>query len=197
MKYCFYIYKYVANLRYFTKGIYKKRSNSAPRYSNLLILLCIYGLMPGSAVSMDLQYLLKQDPVLQPLAKEAACIVNVTRYYQLNLGQFLAILRTEGGRTGTRSLNKNGTYDYGPAQINSTWIHRFRKRGIHVTDDLLQNNACFNLYVSGWIQRYEMDRAPDYWTGVARYHSRDTKLQKIYLQKVYHNWHYIAKLAKR
>ena len=166
--------------------------------ANYLILLSIIlvSYLPGSVAGADLHNILSRDPVLRPLATEARCIVSVTRYYKLDLGQFLAIIRTERGKVGSRSLNKNGTYDYGPAQINSTWIHRFRKRGIQVTDDLLQNHACYNLYVSGWIQRSELDRDPNYWIGVARYHSRNPKLQKAYLQKVVQNWRHIADLAK-
>ncbi|PKM46955.1 MAG: hypothetical protein CVV05_00635 [Gammaproteobacteria bacterium HGW-Gammaproteobacteria-1] len=94
-------------------------------------------------------------------------------------------------------MNKNGTADFGPAQINSTWIRRFRDRGIPASADLLENHVCFNLYASGWILRYELDRAPDFWTGVGNYHSHTPEYNRSYIKRVRANWDAIYSLATR
>jgi len=139
--------------------------------------------------------LLRRDSVLSPLAGHARCLSGVVRQFDLYPTQlYLAVLRTEGGRPGQARRNANGTWDYGPAQINSSWIPRLRRRGLPASDATLRHNTCFNLYVSGWILRRELDGAPDLWTGLVRYHSRTPTYQQRYLQRILDSWSALSRL---
>jgi len=151
--------------------------------------------MAMPTVIMDIPTLLARDKRLAHLRSHAHCVQEAVSYYKHDPGLFLAILRTENGRAGARSMNKNGTADFGPAQINSRWIRQFRERGIPASVDLLENHVCFNLYASGWILRYELDRAPDFWTGVGNYHSRTPEHHRRYIKLVHSNWDEIYRLA--
>ena len=142
--------------------------------------------------------LLRRDTVLHPLAGHARCVSGVVRHFDLYPTQlYLAVLRTEGGRPGQARRNGNGTWDYGPAQINSSWIPRLRRRGLPASATTLRHNTCFNLYVSGWILRRELDAAPDLWTGLLRYHSRTPVYQHRYLQRILDNWAALSRLRRR
>jgi len=138
---------------------------------------------------------LRRDPILRPLAPHARCLSGVVRRFDLYPTQlYLAVLRTEGGRPGMARSNTNGSWDFGPGQINSSWIPRLRKRGLPASAATLRHNTCFNLYVSGWILRYELDDAPDLWTGLMRYHSRTPAYQRRYLQRILDNWSALSRL---
>lgn len=148
-----------------------------------------------AAAELGIATIIERDTALRRAGIDASCVLDVASHYRLDVGLLLSIVRTEGGRVGERSFNKNGTADFGPAQINSTWIRRFRERGIPASVELLENNACFNLFASGWILRYEIDRAPDIWTGIGNYHSRTKKHHQRYIKNVHANWLEIYRLA--
>ena len=118
--------------------------------------------------------------------RRATCMAQSAAAYKLPLVLLQAIAKTEGGSTGTVSRNKNGSVDMGVMQVNSIHLqsapHNFLARG--VTASQLINDDCVNIAAGASILRYEIDRAPDFWTGVARYHSRTPHFAAIYLAKV-------------
>ncbi len=49
------------------------------------------------------------------------CINQAAITYHVPATLILSVLAIENGTAGLASLNKNGTIDYGPMQINSIW----------------------------------------------------------------------------
>lgn len=68
--------------------------------------------------------------------------------------------------------NRDGSRDHGVMQHNDFWV-RFFNRNYGVTADQLANNACLSIRGAGYVLRYEINRAGDFWKGVGRYHSPD------------------------
>lgn len=167
--------------------------------ARLLIAVCT-ALLTSLSQANEVRWLsgvVRSDTVLNQLQNEEECLINVTRRFELDLGLFLAVLRTEGAKTNFSRWNTNNTKDYGPAQINSVWIKRFRQFGIPANSYLLKHHTCFNLTAGAWILRYEMDRAKSFWDGVGHYHSRTPHLKKAYIRRVYNNWQTIMKIARQ
>lgn len=56
-----------------------------------------------------------------------ACMVQAARDYSLPLRGLIAVWLTESGSgEPLKSLNKNGTVDHGPFQINTVWANRLQ-----------------------------------------------------------------------
>jgi soluble lytic murein transglycosylase-like protein len=94
----------------------------------------------------------------------------------------IAILHTERGKNGEIQKNKNGTYDIGPMQINSSWLPELKKYGI--TRDNLQFNPCVNVKVGAWIAAKFIAHENDLLTGVGDYNSHTKKFNQSYYQHV-------------
>lgn len=110
------------------------------------------------------------------------CVLSAAARYAIPLQVFQAVLRTEGGWTGLRKRNSNGSYDMGPAQINTIHLPELRQYGI--TESALINDTCTNLHVAAYRIRSEINRTGDFWRGIGNYHSRTPKYHQIYLSKV-------------
>ncbi|MEJ7745243.1 MAG: transglycosylase SLT domain-containing protein [Luteimonas sp.] len=123
-----------------------------------------------------------------PRVREA-CMVRSAQAFRLPIELLQAIAKTEGGQTGTVTRNRNGSVDMGVMQVNSIHLsgapHRFLARGI--TAQQLINDDCVNIAAGASILRYEIDRASNFWSGVARYHSKTPYYASIYLGKVVRN----------
>ena len=79
-------------------------------------------------------------PVMQPVTLE--CVAEVSRQYQIPVALLGGVLAQERGRLGQSSLNKNGTWDIGPMQVNSAWLKFFAPNGID--QHRLQHDGCAN-----------------------------------------------------
>ena len=116
-------------------------------------------------------------------------MVRSAQSFRLPIELLHAIAKTEGGKTGTVSRNRNGSVDMGVMQVNSIHLssapHKFLSRGI--TAQQLINDDCVNIAAGASILRYEIDRAKDFWSGVASYHSKTPQFASIYLEKVIRN----------
>ena len=120
-------------------------------------------------------------PVIQPVTVE--CVAEVSRRYQIPVALLGGVLAQERGRLGQASRNKNGSWDFGPMQINSAWLKFFAPYGI--TEHRLRHDGCANLAVGAWIIRYEQGRAKgDLWQAVGRYHSHRPDLAAAYQAQV-------------
>jgi len=118
------------------------------------------------------------------------CVQKAVETYKAPKIILLSILKVEAGQDGTASKNKNGTYDYGRAQINTIWIKKMEnEHGIHQARELVQHNACYNIHTSAWILKQELKDAtvnhPDFWRRVGNYHSRTKRLNERYQSLVY------------
>lgn len=111
-----------------------------------------------------------------------ACIVSASRQYHIPAPLLIAILKTENGRKGLARRNHNGTFDYGPMQINSYWLPKIKKFGYTAQD--LKNNPCANVSVGAWILAESIANGHSLWRGVADYHSYTPKENRKYRVRV-------------
>lgn len=110
------------------------------------------------------------------------CVISAAARYSIPVPVFQAVLRTEGGWVGLKKRNTNGSYDLGPAQINTIHLPELRQYGI--TETALANDICTNLHVAAYRLRSEINRVGEFWRGIGNYHSRTPKYHNIYLGKV-------------
>lgn len=120
-----------------------------------------------------------------------ACVIAVSNAYQIPPLLIGGILKVEGGRKGMAMPNTNGSYDYGPAQVNSAWLEKTELIGIGVNE--LRHDTCKNLWAAGWILRRCLNKhSSSFWTGVGCYHAGEyarkpeqLERQRAYAVKVY------------
>ena len=118
-----------------------------------------------------------------------ACVVSAANSQSLDPAVLLAILRTENGRTGKVSKNKNGTYDVGPFQINNSSKSPVWKLALPMGLSVeqfgykLAYDGCFSARIGAWMLRHKIDMAGNVWKGVAWYNSANP-IGKRYAAKV-------------
>ncbi len=110
------------------------------------------------------------------------CINRAALVYHVPAKLILSVLATEGGRVGLASPNKNGTFDYGPMQINSIWLAKIQNYGY--TQQQLQYDPCVNVAVGAWILSQNIANASTMWNGIGGYHSHTAALNYRYQNKV-------------
>ncbi|MDF8359453.1 lytic transglycosylase domain-containing protein [Achromobacter anxifer] len=126
-----------------------------------------------------------------PARIPAQCVDNSAARYQVPAMAILAILKQEsGGRTGVVGNNKNGSRDYGPAQLNDRSWGGYMQRKYSISLDALTNNMCQALMAQAYALRYEWNRCikrgeSDIWCAIANYHSPTKKFQDIYVRNVW------------
>nr|WP_305910395.1 lytic transglycosylase domain-containing protein [Methylomarinum sp. Ch1-1]MDP4523145.1 lytic transglycosylase domain-containing protein [Methylomarinum sp. Ch1-1] len=107
----------------------------------------------------------------------------VAKTYRIPIAALAAIMAQESGQVGKASRNKNGTYDYGPMQINTVWLKQLKLHGI--TEKDLLWNGCLNVYAAGAIfHRQYVDANKNIWKAVGRYHSKTPKYRDRYIRNV-------------
>jgi hypothetical protein len=107
------------------------------------------------------------------------CVSELSALFEVPLSMLLLVMDTEQGRVGKSSLNKNGTRDYGPMQINSIWLPRLSALG--VTEELLRDHGCVNVAAGAWLLRAHLSEAKDPLEALSLYHSRKPRLKRRYL----------------
>ena len=113
------------------------------------------------------------------------CVVEAARAYQVPIAAVVGILRAEGGKVGTLHRNPDGSVDYGPMQVNSTWLPTLSRVGI--TPTLLRDDGCLNVAVGAWILRSNIiQNSGSLWAGIGAYHSAHASLSHWYQMRVYH-----------
>lgn len=114
------------------------------------------------------------------------CINKSAVQYHIPATLIISVLKMENGRIGDAIKNKNGTYDYGPMQINSIWLPELAKYGY--SREKIQYDPCANVAVGTWLLSRAIADDKTLWKGVGNYHSHTsnknfayrTKVQKIY-----------------
>lgn len=109
------------------------------------------------------------------------CINQAAVQFHVPAKIIISVMSVEGGRNGMRVKNKNGTYDYGVMQINSSWSTHLTSYGIRPSD--LQYNPCINVQVGAWILAQGMAESNG-WLGVGNYHSHTPYYNERYRKKV-------------
>ena len=111
------------------------------------------------------------------------CINQAAITYHVPATLILSVLAVENGKKGSASHNRNGTFDYGPMQINSIWLSKIRLHGY--TRQQLQYDPCTNVSVGTWILSQQIaNNASNLWQGVGNYHSHSARLNRNYQIKV-------------
>jgi hypothetical protein len=112
------------------------------------------------------------------------CINRAAITYNVPAKLIVSILLTEQGRVGSATPNSNGTFDYGPMQINTIWLNKVRQYGY--TKDDLQYNPCVNVWVGTWIlsQKLADFAYSGLGFGVGSYNSVTPKYNRRYSHKV-------------
>lgn len=110
-----------------------------------------------------------------------SCINQAAIQYHVPATMIISIIKTENGRNGLSVINKNGTYDLGVMQINSSWLKKLENKGISA--EKVKTDPCVNVSVGAWIlaQGIANDKG---WKGVGNYHSYTTKHNLVYREQV-------------
>lgn len=119
-------------------------------------------------------------PQTRPLT--FACVVDAARASGLPVAALLGILATEGGRMGEALDNKNGTWDLGAFQINTTHVNELT--GMGVPPETVLRDGCVNAYAAAWLLRKEYRRNGDIWQAIGAYHSRTPHRRDAYIRRV-------------
>lgn len=114
-----------------------------------------------------------------------ACWEDAALRYGVNAQLLYAIAKTESGLNPSAfNRNKNGSYDIGLMQINSSWLPVLQQYG--VSKDQLWD-PCTNIYVGAWILAQNMHRLGNSWQAVGAYNSGKADYRLRYAQKVFRN----------
>lgn len=111
-----------------------------------------------------------------------SCINQAAIEYHVPASVIISVIKTENGKVGEANLNKDGSYDYGPMQINSRWIFQLRHAGYTSND--LQFDACKNVTAGTWVLAQAIADGKTFWSGIADYHSHTPYYNIQYQNKV-------------
>ena len=110
-----------------------------------------------------------------------ACINQAAVQYHIHAAMIISVIKTENGRNGQAVKNKNGTYDLGVMQINSSWLPKLQNKGI--TSEQVKTDPCVNVSVGAWILAQGIANGEG-WKGIGNYHSYTEKHNAGYREKV-------------
>lgn len=108
-------------------------------------------------------------------------VISASKQHKINPEHLYQVLRVESGPKiykGIR-LNKNGTFDIGPFQINS--IHINKKCKEYILTDVRDNAKC----AAKLIKEIEKKHAKTDKFWLSRYHSNTPEKRKIYEKKLF------------
>jgi len=115
----------------------------------------------------------------------SACWDEAAERYGINPHLLYAIAKTESGLNPTAyNRNRNGTYDIGLMQINSSWLPTLRKYGV---DEQRLLDPCTSIHVGAWILAQNFRRMGHSWDAVGAYNSSNPAQRRKYATKVYTN----------
>lgn len=118
-------------------------------------------------------------------ASAHACWEEAASRYGVNPYMLYAIAKTESSlNPAAINRNKNGSYDIGLMQINSSWFPILRKYGV---DEKQLLDACTSIHVGAWILAQNMQRLGNSWEAVGAYNSSNPSIRLKYASKVYKN----------
>lgn len=114
-----------------------------------------------------------------------ACWEEAGARYGISPHLLYAIAKTESSlNPAAINRNKNGSYDLGLMQINSSWFPKLRKFGL---DEKHLLDPCTSIHVGAWILAQNMQRLGYSWDAVGAYNSSKPDLRLKYALKVYKN----------
>lgn len=121
------------------------------------------------------------------------CINYSAQRYQISPWIIKSIIKVESNwNVRAFNRNKNGSYDVGIMQINSSWFPKLRKYGIyeqHLWD------PCVNIEVGTWILAQCIYKYGYRWEAVGCYHSSNYSRKTRYAYKIYKVYKEMVKAA--
>ncbi|MEW0787295.1 lytic transglycosylase domain-containing protein [Escherichia coli] len=121
-------------------------------------------------------------PIPVPVEVYTQCITDASRFFGIDAELVFTLFDNEGGKVGTFSRNKNGTYDIGHMQINSSNLPEIRGHFPSVTWRVLAYDACASFWVgTWWLYRKIVDRNGNVFEGIADYNSKTPKVRARYI----------------
>jgi len=113
-------------------------------------------------------------------AADWSCFVEAGRQYGVSPLLLYAIAVHESGMNpGAVNVNRNGTYDYGLMQVNTSWYRELgHERWMCLGD------PCYNVYVAAWILSRCVARHGYNWNAVGCYHSSNPKYAQRYVKSI-------------
>jgi hypothetical protein len=124
--------------------------------------------------------------MLAPLT--AVCLAAAAQAYRIPQDYLYAILAVEGGRVGAAVINKNGTHDLGPFQINTSWgnaIARYWRLPVEEALNRVRDDGCANALIAAAILRgCANETRDDMVAALGLYHSHSQGLAQPYREKV-------------
>ncbi len=123
----------------------------------------------------------------QPTPLSMECLERVSTRYQVHPVILSIVARVEGGWSGAKIENTNGTYDLGLMQINTIHLDFLSQYGI--TEKMLQNNDCISVGFAAWyIRNVTVNQTArdsmDYFRAIARYHSKNEPYRTRYAERL-------------
>jgi hypothetical protein len=103
--------------------------------------------------------------------ERVVCSIMAAVKYEVPANIVLAVAEKEGGKPGQWVKNTNGTYDVGPMQFNTSYLHHLKPYGITAAD--VEQAGCYSYELAAWrLRSHILNDRGDLWTRVANYHSR-------------------------
>lgn len=112
----------------------------------------------------------------------ADCINQAATIYHIPATLILSLLKIENGHNGMAKKNPDGSYDYGPLQINSWWLPTLKRYSI--TREQIQFNPCVNVLVGTWILAQAITETKYLPQGIGNYNSHTPSYNQRYSQQV-------------
>ena len=123
-----------------------------------------------------------------------SCINQAASTYHVPAKLIIAVLNIEQGKVGMANRNKNGTYDLGPMQINTSWWPMLSTYGI--SQDMVKNNPCINVKIGTWILSKAIADNDELLQGVGNYHSHNNHLNQQYVQQIRLHYTFIYRIIQ-
>ncbi|MDR3135680.1 MAG: lytic transglycosylase domain-containing protein [Deltaproteobacteria bacterium] len=140
------------------------------------LALALLALMGGQAAMAGGE--VPGNQPLSPVTEE--CLRDSAERFGLPVSLIALVMAVESGQVGEVSRNRNGTFDMGPMQINSSWLPLLK--GVGVGERAITDNGCVNLAVGAWILRGHLRSAKSLEKAISDYHSLNPKLGAKYLR---------------
>lgn len=114
------------------------------------------------------------------------CILRAARMQGIPPHIILGLLKTEGGHLGSESVNRDGSIDLGPMQINDrTWVPTLARA--HFGGDkrlayiMLRDHGCYSVFIGAWIfSQYLLEAHGNYADAVGFYNSHSARQKEAY-----------------
>ena len=127
------------------------------------------------------KYVLASLLIFVSSSVHAFCFVEAGSMYGIapEILEAIAQVESNNRHDAINFSNRNGSYDYGLMQINSSWHSR-------IGNDLwIQlGDPCVNVKVGAWILAQCFQQYGYTWKGIGCYNARSEEKQRIYISKI-------------